>query len=891
MEIIDLRETRDLVLLERAYNGLYLHCFTDPNEQEDLEQYRSRLFDAQLPAPQPVTHFLIAIENQGDSASDQVLGMLICEFYRGSACGLLTYLAVVPGLRRTGLGRRLVEHAIKILRNDCTSPHGLQAVFAETHDPQLIDAAREAMPPAERIEVMRRLGAYRLPIRYVQPALRPGSGRSANLVLLTFPTRPGESTVTHGAALQLFLDEFYRALGVAAPAMDQDFQVATRDIARAVNRDPDPDLVSATDRLGLPLAPLLTPDRPMFKGGTTTGLLLAWLLAVIWYYGFGHLISLIPDHALLRAMDITEASPWVVQFSAKHLLISPLHFLLQVLRGAVAFFLVVIAYRTPFLLLVRSTFPFDEPLAPDPSWKLLRHIPSTGRRILEILFYYANLISLSAVRRFLYVATHPVFYWKFWRVFNLSPNRLYTKLQVYFEAELFHPRAANERPREYGERIAAIYDENLRILDRGQIPVSKCRTCFDVFGANHDKIVEYFKAQVSLHRDPKFLTRIEFENGYLAPTYLVSGLLNEFDEDWTKIVNAYPDMVARLATTDPLHDLPKLRKLQSFIWDCWVQWGPSVPISADTAWRSGEVALQFGYGDENNSLPLRWNPPGSSTHGWTGARFEDWQQKLNVIKAETLKKIPECGWAWPVTVSGNLRWLVRSERNSKFCLAQFAKAAINFAEPGPEVPQQRRNQPDEAGWLVFDGDRIEANPDAPLFYSAYLWVLIAICRSTDEPLPESASHAAEHQKYAERGYRLIHAEPQDRWRCLIPFFQHANIADVAVYEAIKSELALKTIETLIQELRTAQSAGIDWLHFAFVAAYDDNGDAAGSELVSPCPGDSIHEIMDRLLKSRFAAEPLAKRIHSAHGACAELTACDMPQVVRTYLNHVDKLSQ
>lgn len=60
MDIVDLRETRDEGLLEQAYRELYLKCFTDPNEQEDLEQYRQRLFGPQQPIPQPVTHFLVA---------------------------------------------------------------------------------------------------------------------------------------------------------------------------------------------------------------------------------------------------------------------------------------------------------------------------------------------------------------------------------------------------------------------------------------------------------------------------------------------------------------------------------------------------------------------------------------------------------------------------------------------------------------------------------------------------------------------------------------------------------------------------------------------------------------------------------------------------------------
>ena len=254
MDIIDLRDNHDWELLKQVYSELYLACFTDPDEQEDLEQYRERLFDAQKPSPQPKTHFLVAGERLNDPATRVIAGMLIFELYRESSCGLLTYLAVAPAGRGRGLGRLLTRHAIGILSGECAQAGGLRAVFAETHDPALIDPADDAMSPRDRIEVMKRLGAQHVPVRYVQPELRPGDGRSRKLLLITFPLRADQPPGVSGRALLDFLHEFYRALGVAKPLEDGDYQTMQRDVAEVLAGRPHPAVARVAEELDFEIA-------------------------------------------------------------------------------------------------------------------------------------------------------------------------------------------------------------------------------------------------------------------------------------------------------------------------------------------------------------------------------------------------------------------------------------------------------------------------------------------------------------------------------------------------------------------------------------------------------------------------------------------------------------
>jgi GNAT superfamily N-acetyltransferase len=242
-ELRDLRNDHDEALLRRAYDELYLATFIDPDEQETFEQYRSRLFDAQQPPPQPVTHFVVAGRSLSPAADAELLGFIIFESYRESACGLLTYVVTVPAARGQGLARRLIAFAQETLARDMAAwhgrPHALAAIFAEMHDPQLVSAADDVMDPAARLEVMRRFGAAQLPIRYVQPELVPGGERSRQLLLTMFPLTGATPQVQLESGVVLrFLREFYRALGVPHPERDPDYLAMQRDVDRAVHGAP-----------------------------------------------------------------------------------------------------------------------------------------------------------------------------------------------------------------------------------------------------------------------------------------------------------------------------------------------------------------------------------------------------------------------------------------------------------------------------------------------------------------------------------------------------------------------------------------------------------------------------------------------------------------------------
>lgn len=223
-QLIDLREHPDPVLLA-AFETLYRRAFTDPAEREDPAQWPPRMY-GDLPAPQPRMHLLVAVDEPGRN----LLGGIAFEYYRDSCCGLLTYLVVAPNWRRRGLARQLVQGALARLQREAQA-HGasLRGVFAEAEDPDRIGPDGNALAPGERLAALARLGARRIDVPYVQPALEGGAGPCRHLFLMVFhpPCGAVPGPVVHG-----FLHEFYRALGIADPASDADFRVMERALAQ-----------------------------------------------------------------------------------------------------------------------------------------------------------------------------------------------------------------------------------------------------------------------------------------------------------------------------------------------------------------------------------------------------------------------------------------------------------------------------------------------------------------------------------------------------------------------------------------------------------------------------------------------------------------------------------
>src|SRR6266540_2320644 len=127
-EILDLRTSRDDELLEEIYDGLYQRGFPFEEEREDLDFWRENLWE-----PKPgsvVVHFFVAGRRLADRQARDVAGFIGSEYYPDSRAGFVTYIAVEPRWRGRGIGRDLMDAAMRALANDARTAGGkLRAVF------------------------------------------------------------------------------------------------------------------------------------------------------------------------------------------------------------------------------------------------------------------------------------------------------------------------------------------------------------------------------------------------------------------------------------------------------------------------------------------------------------------------------------------------------------------------------------------------------------------------------------------------------------------------------------------------------------------------------------------------------------------------------------------
>jgi GNAT superfamily N-acetyltransferase len=179
------------------------------DEAESTAGWPARV--AGQPEPQPLMRIAVAVDGSGG-----VIGGAAAEYYRASDCMLGTYLYVrdEPGQRGRGHGRRLLATA----RQACSRLGPLAAVLAEVEWPDLLPRGRFTAAEIEsargRLRFFERLGARRIAIDYVQPALGPRRQPVPWLALLLVPPAPldeaGESSLR--ATIDRFLDEFHAAL-------------------------------------------------------------------------------------------------------------------------------------------------------------------------------------------------------------------------------------------------------------------------------------------------------------------------------------------------------------------------------------------------------------------------------------------------------------------------------------------------------------------------------------------------------------------------------------------------------------------------------------------------------------------------------------------------------
>jgi len=425
-------------------------------------------------------------------------------------------------------------------------------------------------------------------------------------------------------------------------------------------------------------------------------------------------------------------------------------------------------------------------------------------------------------------------------VWPFKPAMFRRQMRLWLELRLLHPRPRKEpnwfldpRTKRYQLQFDdAAYRREIaawRLSTRAKFCALKIKEkepvieVVDVFRLNDEAtkngIKQYLLAvsqlKLSLDEEASFLCSVKIEHGFLLPLNLLAGLMSRFSDDWDPIISCYDRMANEGFSPQ-----------QMTIFNLWLLWGPSVPICSCDQW-AGPVTLQYGFGDENNSVRVR-------------VRDETKEHLLADLRKSVAARSTTAHPALHASITGRL-WPPSSFFQGEICGAQ----------------QELLNPDREAFILEYESHSVIGNPaSSRLFYTGYIWALFVV--------------GCEGKPTADQ----LRREP---WLHVIPFFEHGNIVDESCYKMAKLQLALKVLNYLKRNTQQGADISLPPLKLWYVCALDDSGCGHGIE-VAP-KGKTIRATLEGLLaEDEFRS--VRKRLVTDDRSFADiLSGCHLSKMV------------
>jgi hypothetical protein len=483
---------------------------------------------------------------------------------------------------------------------------------------------------------------------------------------------------------------------------------------------------------------------------------------------------------------------------------------------------------------------------------------------------------------------------------------LLTSEQPTSPLELEASLGADQKRRDAG--LVARLKQGGRSGDFSDEPIEVISTFFRRTNDRADRWKAYFEALVreggSTPGEVASLAPVSVRFGFLSPQYLVAGLLSRFNDDWKPLLDDYqrslPSSKQRRAAFE---------RLQLSQWNCWLMWGPSIPICRCAQWR-GHHALQYGYGDENNSIPVL--ELASDDKGCP--------KVLGSVARELAKTRRSAQFA---SLTGRLRWgpwflrpataaaaeeeeidlasLDRLTRSSGTAVPiAAAQSGLYLGDPPPHRLDSDR--PESDGLVMVFESLERTSAETRVYFSAYLWLMFLVAvppLSADQgKVGPGLLRAKAYPDWPDAAESRTRVRQAKLWEDLLPVFVHANLGDPEALSFQKRAL-VESAFTLLREVYK-QSPGLfdsedvaAGIQFHLVCSSDYSG--CGEELRYP----SQDPLLARL-RERLAAEPdrdLAERIvlpasDSEHsrpsGLAAYFSACHLPDLLGDYFEHVSQ---
>lgn len=405
-----------------------------------------------------------------------------------------------------------------------------------------------------------------------------------------------------------------------------------------------------------------------------------------------------------------------------------------------------------------------------------------------------------------------------------------------------------------------------------------------------DRISHYFACVAELgvegEEADRFLCPIEILSGFVTPLHLLTGLLVKFNEKWPAILESFNRDANDWRGVGNLPGTADFRQIQMFIYNCWMLWGPSVPICTCRNWHSQFSVIQYGYGDENNSIELAGDAKEIATSLADLVEHEVRDDRAGRNNGENAPELrPFSAMAIPAKVQGRLRLSGSIASQSTAAINALPRAArVSWGGEQDERPvlfiseivrnnmlaEATRVGTEQRGRITLDDNALPSR-----YYSAYLWVAFALVGGREGDLqPLSKMRGKD--------------EP---WKDFIPFFEHGNLADAETCAYGKRQLAAKAVAAIARIVRDWPSGEAPF-RFAFACSIDEAG--CGHDLAFPDWGGGLpmRQLLKEALEDICKADPANRRLASEGlilfdhftGKAGQhaFSSCSMPAHIRAH---------
>jgi hypothetical protein len=469
----------------------------------------------------------------------------------------------------------------------------------------------------------------------------------------------------------------------------------------------------------------------------------------------------------------------------------------------------------------------------------------------------------------------------------VTSRSLFNRVRMRLEYEALNARPG---PEDSADERRAWFEGRRRLFARGASELIQVETP-QILQERFDDVGRYFSSleRVGLERSElRFETKVKIKRGFVAPLHLAAGLSRKFEDEWGEILRAYNQ--DRWDFSEILNErthkaLARLREIQLFIFDCWLLWGPSIPICHQHClqFHGSWSSLQYGFGDENNSVEIvgdsayltqQWN----SFEVPAGVKAVSAEVTGHLANSRFINEEDAAHRIGPAIATS---W--NSDEDGKLLLLMSEEAHQRSAEEAGHVVKELA--------LTQTGD-IKPTREGDSYYSAYLWAIFVVLR--EEPGAKTASERAWIPVHPMPGYPRASAKP---WLDLFTFFEHGNIADKQTFAFLKGQLAEKSVGGLARLVAEMGDESEYPLRFAFACSIDESGcgnalrfhEAGVEKGPSGFARDTLPDLMWRHVQEKFPhlSETILFDYYDA--SVHPHSACSLPDGISQYFTHIGKV--